>query len=119
MRDAAQVAGYLRDRGDAVFTSFIFFLGTRQAVHSPAEPAWAGTFFHPPLVLLVRCIAELFAVLICLAEALDFDRLEVKLMARYLELVGFPPEKPRGSGLKPPTSTNHTSSVASSCDLRT
>ena len=48
MRDAAQVAGYLRDRGDAVFTSFIFFLGTRQAVHSPAEPAWAGTFFIPP-----------------------------------------------------------------------
>lgn len=99
MRDAAQVAGYLRDRGDVVFTSFIFFLGTRQAVHSPAEPAWAGTFFHPPPVLLVRCIAELFAVLICLAETLDFDRLEVKLMARYLELVGFP-KGGKGAGLE-------------------
>ena len=116
MRDAAQVAGYLRDRGDAVFTSFIFFLGTRQAVHSPAEPAWAGTFFHP-LVLLVRCIAELFAVLICLAETLDFDRLEVKLMARYLELVGFP-KKAKGAGLEA-INIYHTSSVASSCDLRT
>jgi hypothetical protein len=50
-------------------------------------------------VLLVRCIAELFAVLICLAETLDFDRLEVKLMARYLELVGFP-KGGKGAGLE-------------------
>lgn len=57
-----KVAGYLRDRGDAVFTSFIFFLGT-------------------------RCIAELFAVLICLdiegPPVFPVDGLMIRLVQQF------------------------------------
>lgn len=57
-----KVAGYLRDRGDVVFTSFIFFLGT-------------------------RCIAELFAVLICLdiegPPVFPVDGLMIRLVQQF------------------------------------